>query len=114
MFAWCYRESSGPCVASSIFFVLRPKHKLVHPEYLTTLLNTRQSRASFQQIGSGTSILSIRKSELGAFQIPLLSLDQQRQIAELSEMHQQEIFITKQLITLKEKLYAGIISKLIQ
>lgn len=114
MFAWCYRESSGPCIASSIFFVIRPKNKLVHPEYLATILNTRRSRANFQQVGSGTNILSIRKSELGAFEIPLLSLDEQQQIAELSEMHQQEIFITKQLITLKEKLYAGIISKLIQ
>jgi len=114
LFSWCYRESEGPAIASSIFFVLRPKTKLIYPEYLTAFLNAPQAKAAFQQLGSGTSIFSIRKSELGAFQIPILPMLQQKKIASLAELHQQEINLAQQLILQKQALYTAIISKLIK
>ncbi len=114
LFSWCYRNSEGPAVASSIFFVLRPNLKIIYPEYLAAFLNAPQAKAAFRQLGSGTSIFSIRKSELGAFQIPILPINQQKRIAALAELHQQEIDLSKQLILQKQNLYTAIISKLIK
>jgi restriction endonuclease S subunit len=99
LFAWCYKKTDQqPAVASSIFFVLRPNTNLIYPEYLAAILNAPQSKAAFQQIGAGTNILSIRKSELGAFRIPLPSLQQQKRIAALTALHQQQIELAQQLI----------------
>lgn len=114
LFSWCYRETGQPAVASSIFFVLRPNARVVYPEYLTAILNAPQSKAAFQQIGGGTNIFSIRKSELGAFQIPLPPLQQQKRIAAVAKLHQQEIELAQQLIAQKQALYTAIISKLIK
>lgn len=114
LFGWCYRESEGPAIASSIFFVLRPNLKIIYPEYLTAFLNAPQTRAAFQQLGSGTSIFSIRKSELGAFQIPILPMPQQKRIAALAELHRTEVELAHKLILQKQNLYTAIISKLIK
>jgi len=112
LFAWCYRQTGQPAVASSIFFVLRPDTKMVYPQYLAAILNTPLSKAAFSQIGGGTNIFSIRKSELGAFQIPLPSMRQQKKVAAFAQLYQQEIELTQQLIAQKQKLYSAIISKL--
>ena len=116
LFAWCYHQpiNQSYAIASSIFFVLKPDSNKILPDYLSAILNAPQVRAAFQQLGSGTNILSIRKSELGAFEIPLPPLEDQQKIAALTELHQKEIDITKNLLSEKQQLYASIISKLIK
>lgn len=110
LFSWCYSQSD-PAVASSIFFVLRPDQDVVYPEYLAAILNAPQSKTTFQQIGGGTNIFSIRKSELGAFEIPIPNIKYQKRIAALAQLHQQEIYLAQQFITQKQNLYKAIISK---
>ena len=112
LFSWCYHQTDKPAVASSIFFVLRPDINIIDPEYLAAILNAPQSKTTFQQIGGGTNIFSIRKSELGAFSIPLPSIEKQKMIAAISELHQKDTAITHELLTQKKQLYSGIISKL--
>lgn len=114
LFAWCYRQADQPAIASSIFFVLRPNTKILYPQYLSAILNTPQSKAAFSQIGSGTNIFSIRKSELGAFQVPLPPMEQQKRVAAFARLHQQEIELAQELIAQKKKLYTAIISKLMK
>lgn len=114
LFAWCYKDLSMPAVASSSFFVIRPYIYMVYPEYLAAILNAPQTKAVFQQIGGGTNIFSIRKSELGALDIPLPSLPQQKKIAELAKLHQMDMELTQQLLIQKQQLYTAIISKLIK
>jgi restriction endonuclease S subunit len=114
LFAWCYHETDIPAVASSIFFVLRPDVSVIHPDYLAAILNAPPNKAVFQQIGGGTNIFSIRKSELGAFEIPLPPMQQQKRIAALAALHQQEIELSQKLIAEKQNLYTAIISKLIK
>jgi restriction endonuclease S subunit len=114
LFAWCYHQTNQLAVASSIFFVLRPDLTVVYPDYLASILNAPPSKATFQQIGGGTNIFSIRKSELGAFKIPLPSLQQQKRVAALARLHKKEISLAQQIIVQKEALYTAIISKLIK
>jgi restriction endonuclease S subunit len=114
LFAWCYRDTLGPYIASSIFFVLRPKKKIIYPEYLAAILNAPQTKATLLQIGSGTNIFSLRKSELGAFQVPILPMEEQKKVALLSELHQKQIALSQELIVQNQNLYSAIISKLIK
>lgn len=114
LFAWCYRDAFGPYIASSIFFVLRPKKKIIYPEYLAVILNAPQTKAALLQIGSGTNIFSLRKSELGAFEIPLPLLEKQKKVAALTDLHQKEIELTQQLLKQKKNLYAGFISNIVK
>lgn len=114
LFSWCYKQMDTPAVASSIFFVLRPDTSIVYPDYLSAILNAPQTKAAFQQIGSGTNIFSIRKSELGAFEIPIPPMQQQKRIAAVALLHQREIDLYQQLITQKQNLYTTVISNLIK
>ena len=114
LFSWCFTQRDQPTVASSIFFVLRPDQRVVYPEYLAAILNAPQSKITFQQIGGGTNIFSIRKSELGAFELPLPPMQQQKLIAALALLHQQEIKLSENLIAQKQNLYTAIISKMIK
>ena len=114
LFAWCYRDTDGPYIASSIFFVLRPKKKLIYPEYLAAILNAPQTKTALLQVGSGTNIFSLRKSELGAFQIPLLPMGEQKKVASLAELHQKQIALSQELIVQNQNLYSATISKLIK
>lgn len=114
LFAWCYPQTDKPAIASSSFFVLRPYKSKILPEYLAAILNAPQTQAAFLQLGAGSNIFSIRKSELGAFQIPVLPLEKQRKLVALASLHQREIQLAKELITQKQTLYTAIISKLIK
>jgi restriction endonuclease S subunit len=114
LFSWCYREMEQLAVASSIFFVLRPDASVIYPEYLSTILNAPQSKSVFLQLGSGTNILSIRKSELGAFEIPLPAMSEQKKIAALAKLHQEEITLLQMLIEQKQSLFTALISNLIK
>lgn len=114
LFAWCYTDEGEPKIASSSFFVLRPDSRMIQPEYLTAILNAPQTKSSLAQLGAGTNIFSIRKSELAAFQIPVLPMAQQTRIAALSKLHQQEMSLSKELISQKQNFYSAVISKLIK
>lgn len=114
LFAWCYENDDVPSVASSSFFVIRTKKDQLHPGYLAAFLNAPQTQAVLTQLGGGTNIFSIRKSELGAFQIPLLPMAKQKKVAALSELHQKDIQLRKEIIGQKRNLYRAIISKLIK
>jgi restriction endonuclease S subunit len=114
LFAWCYRKNEGPYIASSIFFVLTPNQALVYPEYLAAALNLPRAKSAFQQIGSGTSIFSIRKSELGAFEIELPSMEKQKKIAAVDELYRKELALTQTMLNKKQYFYTGIISELLK
>ena len=114
LFAWAYTDEMGPAIASSSFFILRPLTKSIDVKYMEAYLNSPQAKLLFLQIGAGTNIFSIRKSELAAFQIPMLPIQQQKRIAAVSALHQKEVEIAQTIIEQKQNLYTAIISKLIK
>lgn len=111
-FAWTYRSSIGPAIASSIFFVLRPDKTRVVPEYLTMLFNMPDSIAYFEQLSAGSSIPSIRKSELGEFKIKLPPIDQQRRIAALFDLHQRTIVLHKELEESRSRVLQTVVNEI--
>lgn len=99
-FAHCYKKEMGDAVASSIFYVIKANREVVLPDYLACILNHSKSHNYFNSIGAGSSIPSIRKSELADYEIVLPSLETQHKIVEMYNLHNQEIQLLEQL---KEK-----------
>lgn len=112
-FAWCYREQFGAAIASSLFYVIRPRQEEIYPEYLCALLNLPKNRSYFQLLGAGVTIPSIRKSELGDFKVSLIKMETQKQVAAIQELHQKEIDLIIELTDQKINLHQSIISKII-
>jgi len=112
-FAWTYKESYGPAIASSIFFVIKVDKSEILPEYLTMLFNTTSYQQAFNQLGAGSSIPSIRKSEFEALKVKVPPLDFQQKAITLNDLYIKEMQLTAQLIVEKQKYHNSIINKLI-
>lgn len=114
LFAWQYDSTMGPLVASSTFFVLRADMTKILPSFLTTILNAPAFKAHLQQLGAGTNIFSIRKSELGAMELPIPSMDRQEKISTLAKAYQEEIRLAQQVLDQKQLLFKGILTSLLK
>lgn len=113
-FAWKYSIDTGKAIASSIFFVIKPKPDLVDSDYLVTIFNSTKYQSFFQSLGAGSSIPSIRKNELEAVEIPLPPLEIQKKIAKLSDLHRAELALTGRLIDEKNKLFQAVINDILK
>ena len=112
-FATLYKEDFGEAIASSIFFVLRVDKTKINPGYLVSVLNLPKNLLHFQQSASGSSIPSIRKSELADFTFNLITLEEQQRVVALQELYLKDIEITNNIISEKQKLFQTTISKII-
>lgn len=111
-FSYRYDKEIGEAIASSIFYVIKANKKLVLPDYLSCILNHSKSLKYFNSIGSGTSIPSIRKSELSDYEIDLPSLEMQHKIVEIYNIHKQEIEFLDQLREKKQIRFKQLINKI--
>ena len=112
-FAWTYSKTYGVAIASSIFFVIKPNKNKVIPEFLTTLFNLQQTQVNFQTLGAGSSIPSIRKSELEAFTFELPSLALHQKIIAIKQLHYKDIELSKMIISEKGTVYQAVIQNII-
>ncbi|MEM8566751.1 MAG: hypothetical protein AAGF85_09840 [Bacteroidota bacterium] len=112
-FAWTYHKSFGPAIASSIFFVIKPDRSKAIPDFLTTLFNMPQTQAHFQTLGAGSSIPSIRKSELEAFAVKLPSLELQEKTIAIKQLHYKDMDLSRQILSEKQKVYKAAIAAII-
>lgn len=112
-FAWTYEKAYGPAIASSIFFVIKVDHSRVIPEFLTTLFNMPQTQVYFQALGAGSSIPSIRKSELEAFTIELPSFPLQEKAVAIKRLHYKDMELSQKILHGKQKVYQTVIKNLI-
>ena len=111
-FAYEYKESIGEAIASSIFYVIKVNNNIINPTYLTCILNRPKSLAYFLGASAGTSIPSIRKSELLDFEIPIPSLEEQSKIVEFYENHIEQQKLLLQFKESNKELFNLAINKL--
>ena len=79
------------CVASSSFLVLRITDKeKVLPAYVAWFLNLSSTQKILTQQALGSSIMSISKNVLGEIEIPIPSVEKQKQCLELAELYKRE------------------------
>jgi restriction endonuclease S subunit len=112
-FAWTYTSSIGPAIASSIFFVIKPDINKVLPEYLTTILNLPKTQTYFHTLGAGSSIPSIRKSELEALPLKLPAMAIQHKLKQVNQLHERDIDLSQKIIAEKQKIYQTVINNII-
>lgn len=113
-FAYKYDLSIGAAVASSIFYVIRVDKSLILPEFLVCILNHPKSMTYFNGVSAGSSIPSIRKSELGDFEVILPPIEDQVKIVELYLLHKKELELMAQLKEKKQIRFNQIINEIIK
>lgn len=112
-FAWHYDTSLGNMVASSLFFIIKINSEYVLPEFLSIYLNQPQQLNFFRQLSAGSNIPSIRKSELEDIEIPLISLEKQKQVIHFYQLHLHSLQILQNIEQQKQILANQMITVLI-
>lgn len=105
-FAAIYEHKNIPAVASTSFFVIRIKKDFkekVMPEYLLWFMNQPISQKFLQGNAIGTSIASIPKSVLSELEILLPTIEKQKAILEIDELHKKEKNIKEEIDSLRDQ-----------
>lgn len=113
-FAWCYSSKIGSAIASANFYVISPNLNKINPEYLAIILNMPEANNYFQQVSSGMTVQSVRKSSIEEFEIPLPDMHTQQIIVDITGLYLQEHNLINQLSENKTKLYNALIKKIIE
>lgn len=102
-FATVYERHNEPAVASTSFFVIRPTHKNLLPQFLAWFLNHPHTQALLKAQALGTSIPSISKHVLENLEIAVPGLDIQKTILHITLLRNREKVLKKDIETLREK-----------
>jgi|WetSurMetagenome_2_1015567.scaffolds.fasta_scaffold353634_1 restriction endonuclease S subunit len=90
-----YRQDDQPTVATSQFFILRPRKEII-AEYLACFLNQPATLRKLGESSTGTSISFLPKEALSQLCIPVPTIEIQTKIAKIYELGLKE----QQLMTL--------------
>lgn len=104
-------ETLSGLVIPSHFVIIRSNGKKIIPEYLYWLLNTEKVKSELQQNISSTVIGTIKPTSYATFDIEVLTIEEQKKIAELNLLAKKELCLLDQLMGQKEVYYKELISK---
>ncbi|WP_312368651.1 restriction endonuclease subunit S [Lachnoclostridium sp.] len=99
-------------VIPSHFVAIRSNGKILLPEYLYWLLNTDKVKAELQQNISSTMIGTIKPMSYANLNIEVLSIAEQKKIAELNLLARKELYLLEQLMGQKEIYYKEALNKI--
>lgn len=100
-------KEEGLVVAAN-YIILRVNQDKALPRFIAWYLNEEKTKYRIRELKQGTSIISIRTSELLKLTIELPPLDIQLKIVEFLQLADEELSLLKQLIQEKELLYRQI------
>ncbi len=100
-------------VATSSFFVLRPRKELL-PEFLAWSINSAPVQTQLRRAGQGSSLLMVRRSDLDDIEFDVPPLSVQRAIVELDECGRLERRLTRQLNEKRAALVEAIAARALQ
>lgn len=110
LFAWSYQKSVGNCIASSLFYVIRP-NKAILGEYLAFYLNHPKIQHQLKLLSAGGSIPSLAKRELQNIEIEVPTNKQQVEIIQLNQLISKETQLIERLLHHKKKLHREILNR---
>ena len=108
-FAWTYDSSYGPCIASSLFYIMRIDTQKVLSKYLTLCINAPKFQHKLKMIGLGASVPVIPKKELLRLKVEIPPLEQQQKIIRITNLIDQQIELEKQILEKRKILKTGLI-----
>lgn len=99
-----FKGFNFPTVASTSFFILRSGNDALLPEYLAWFLNHPETQKILKEKAKGTSIPSIRKSDLENIEIIIPDINKQKLIVKINDRAKTENKLRNQISVLKNKL----------
>jgi restriction endonuclease S subunit len=106
-------EDTVGYVVPSQFIIIRIKEtKLIH-EYLALYLNSEKVKKYIQITATGITVPMIKTGTLKDLEIPILNLDKQIRVAEVSKLIIKERHLLYKLISEKEKFYQALTEAII-
>lgn len=112
-FAWAYNEDFGPCIPSSVFFIIRVVDEQIIPAYLALYLNSERVQNQLRLISAGGTIPSIPKKELQQLTISVPNVEQQHEIIAMAELLVENLSLTEKLLEHKKTLQKTILNRMI-
>ena len=98
-------------VISSNFVIIRADRRELLPEYLFWLINTPKVKRSIYENTSSNMLGAVKAKFFSDFEVPLLSIDKQQQIAAMNELALKETKLLRKLADGKECYYSLLIDR---
>ena len=98
-------------VISSNFVIIRADRRELLPEYLFWLINTPKVKRSIYENTSSNMLGAVKAKFFSDFEVPLLSIDKQQQIAAMNELALKETMLLRKLADEKECYYSLLIDR---
>jgi len=96
-----YRKQKGIVIASANVIVIRPNNRVLS-DYLKIFFESPVGIALIKSFQRGTSIININHTDIMEMEIPLLSMEEQK---ELAEKYARETALYQETVTKAEKRY---------
>lgn len=106
-------KSKTGLLVPSYFSIIRLKTSKYIPQYVTWYLNSDKTKRELIKSQTGTAMLTTNKTILTSIRIKEISIEDQRRIAKVRELHLKEIHLLNRLIEEKEKYYKAVTNKLL-
>lgn len=104
-------ETTSGMVISSNFVVIRIQDERLLTEYVYWLLNTQQVKRKIYENATSNMLGAVKAKFLANFELNLISVEAQREIAQLNLLAKRESRLLKELADEKEKFYAGLMTQ---
>ena len=98
-------------VVSSNFAIIRLNQKYMLPEYLLWLLNTPDTKRKIYENATSNMLGAVNARFLADFELAILSVEDQRKIAQFNLMAKRERQLLRMLADEKQKYYAGVLNQ---
>jgi restriction endonuclease S subunit len=112
--AWAYRTAAGPCIASSLFYVLSVRTEVVDPRFLALLLNSASCVRALTAIAKGASVPVIPKRELTNLKVNVPSKERQQRAIRLHELQTRRRELMTDIATLTTTLDEAYLERFFQ
>jgi hypothetical protein len=112
-FAWAYRSDVGPCIASSLFYVLTVRTELVDPRYLALVLNTAPCGRALSAVAKGATVPVIPKRELANLSVKIPAMGEQLKAIKLNGLQNRRNQLLREISELNELLDGAHLEQLI-
>jgi len=111
-FAWKYSKKEGACIASSLFYVIKLKSEIIHPDYFVMTINSPRIQHALKTIGLGVTIPAIPRNELLRIKITVPPMADQLKAVEIHNLLNQQISLERKILKRRIDIKNGLLNVL--
>ncbi len=99
----------GGAVACGSLFVVRVKSRWMLPEFLAAIINFGIIQREYARYQETTTVSAITRSQFLDIELPVVSLEKQKKVLKMLEVHNREIGLIARISELKNDIVKAII-----